>query len=592
MAETNWDVVLTKILGATNIDRNKVTEKSWLTHGGVQYEDGNPAARPDDPNVARFWRYRTAVGSKGGPVITSYRVTRGVANYFFNGAGEDHKTYWTSSWNAIYAWPIVQLDKLTFDAAHGAFLRAEEYLTNTSRLVQELIGEIDTETSGFKGSAAEAFTVVLRNIRVSMDSLAADMKQRGGKTWSALLADNSAAIVQFTEDLRNAAKSYESGRAMPYERPDQIIQAILNDVKAKAAVDADSTAPLTAEWNITVTIEGQPPKTVDINSPAGWATLDTLAKDVWRASLQHHLDSKMPGATTALDTSFNTSTIELTGGLTTLHLDSMDPPETGSGGENGGAGGSGGGGGELDLGGAGGGGGAGAGGLDLGGAGGGGGAGAGGLDLGGPGGSGIGGVGGSGLPDFGSGSGLPDFGDGEGVSPLFPPLGSIPVSPIPGRSGGALLTGGGSGAGYAGSDDDSALLSSLTPTAIDGQDVGMLGGAPAPGSGSGGSIGQLIEMPSAGGVAGSGNGMGGMPFIPPMGGMGGMGQGGQSKERERTTWLAEDEEVWGTDPDCMPAVVGRDDTDTGTVAPRVPTAPYGPTTSRPGTTRTTRRGGG
>ncbi len=53
---------------------------------------------------------------------------------------------------------------------------------------------------------------------------------------------------------------------------------------------------------------------------------------------------------------------------------------------------------------------------------------------------------------------------------------------------------------------------------------------------------------------------GGMPFMPMggggMGGMGGPGAGGD-KERERTTWLVEDEEVWGTDPDLAPSVIGR-----------------------------------
>ena len=39
-----------------------------------------------------------------------------------------------------------------------------------------------------------------------------------------------------------------------------------------------------------------------------------------------------------------------------------------------------------------------------------------------------------------------------------------------------------------------------------------------------------------------------------------MGAGGQQQqqERERTTWLAEDEDVWGTDPTVGPAVIGRD----------------------------------
>jgi hypothetical protein len=48
------------------------------------------------------------------------------------------------------------------------------------------------------------------------------------------------------------------------------------------------------------------------------------------------------------------------------------------------------------------------------------------------------------------------------------------------------------------------------------------------------------------------------PYMPPM--MGGMGQrDGQSKERQRSTWLTEDEEVWGTDPEVSPAVIGRVD---------------------------------
>ena len=38
-----------------------------------------------------------------------------------------------------------------------------------------------------------------------------------------------------------------------------------------------------------------------------------------------------------------------------------------------------------------------------------------------------------------------------------------------------------------------------------------------------------------------------------------MGMGGQQQqERERTTWLSEDEDVWGTEPQVGPAVLGRD----------------------------------
>ncbi|MEU2249194.1 AAWKG family protein [Streptomyces sp. NPDC019224] len=50
----------------------------------------------------------------------------------------------------------------------------------------------------------------------------------------------------------------------------------------------------------------------------------------------------------------------------------------------------------------------------------------------------------------------------------------------------------------------------------------------------------------------------GTPMMPPMGGMGGgAGAGTQSAERERSTWVSEDEETWGTDEGGVSAVIGR-----------------------------------
>ncbi|MEU3599341.1 AAWKG family protein [Streptomyces sp. NPDC006798] len=48
---------------------------------------------------------------------------------------------------------------------------------------------------------------------------------------------------------------------------------------------------------------------------------------------------------------------------------------------------------------------------------------------------------------------------------------------------------------------------------------------------------------------------GGMPYLPPAGGA--AGQPTESGDRERASWLDEDEDVWGTDEGGAPAVLGR-----------------------------------
>ncbi|MFE6745473.1 hypothetical protein ACFVGM_06425 [Kitasatospora purpeofusca] len=48
----------------------------------------------------------------------------------------------------------------------------------------------------------------------------------------------------------------------------------------------------------------------------------------------------------------------------------------------------------------------------------------------------------------------------------------------------------------------------------------------------------------------------GMPMMPPGAGAG-AGAGGNEKDRQRTTWLAEDEEVWGTESGAVEGVIGR-----------------------------------
>jgi hypothetical protein len=82
--------------------------------------------------------------------------------------------------------------------------------------------------------------------------------------------------------------------------------------------------------------------------------------------------------------------------------------------------------------------------------------------------------------------------------------------------------------------------------------------------------------PSADAAAGMG-GMGGMPFCPPMGG--GWGNG-ERKERERQTWLSEDEKVWGTDQVASLGVIGRPEDAEDEMEEEETFLPLGPVRSR------------
>lgn len=107
-----------------------------------------------------------------------------------------------------------------------------------------------------------------------------------------------------------------------------------------------------------------------------------------------------------------------------------------------------------------------------------------------------------------------------------------------------------------GFDPGNGGLGSGPPGGPPGGGIGAPGGAGAAvgpgGFGGGGTVGGGAgNAPGAGG-AGAAAGRGMMPFMP----MGGGGHGGGRQERERSTWLREDEDFWGPDDDVAPPVIG------------------------------------
>ena len=141
--------------------------------------------------------------------------------------------------------------------------------------------------------------------------------------------------------------------------------------------------------------------------------------------------------------------------------------------------------------------------------------------------------------------GLAGLGSTPLISSTATPAGLAQLGGAGGLGAGGL-SGGVGGSGLAGTSGLASGVASGLPASSGRFVPPVAGAAPA----------------AAAGAAGGGTAASGFPMYTPMaggmGGMGGMGAGGQPQDRERTTWLAEDEDVWGTEPDVAPHVLGRD----------------------------------
>ncbi|MEU9021843.1 hypothetical protein [Actinomadura sp. NPDC048394] len=215
---------------------------------------------------------------------------------------------------------------------------------------------------------------------------------------------------------------------------------------------------------------------------------------------------------------------------------------------------------------------------------------------GGPGaGGGYGGGGGGGLPGGGAGGGGGGFGSDPGGLGKYGSGGSGGSSPFaPAANSGPHLPGGGSGSGGFGSDPGGLGGSHGGGGSLGGGGLGSDlssfpgggggGGLPSTGLGGGGGGGFGADPGGLGGGAGAGGGLGGFGATPGglgaaggglgaggaagaagragAGRMGGMPMGhgghgnGKEEERERTTWLSEDDDIWGADDDTAPPVIG------------------------------------
>jgi hypothetical protein len=150
--------------------------------------------------------------------------------------------------------------------------------------------------------------------------------------------------------------------------------------------------------------------------------------------------------------------------------------------------------------------------------------------------------GGPGIPG-GGGPGLPGGSPYDPNSALAGGGGVGGIGSPGGLGSGGLGTGGlGSGGGPGG------LGSGLGPGAGGGAFGAGTAGAGAGGGRAGGSGAGGRAAGAGTGRGGTGTGVAGSPMHG--------GRGGEQEERERSTWLTEDEDVWGGDTDAPPPVIG------------------------------------
>ncbi|MGI5229456.1 hypothetical protein [Actinoallomurus sp. CA-142502] len=154
------------------------------------------------------------------------------------------------------------------------------------------------------------------------------------------------------------------------------------------------------------------------------------------------------------------------------------------------------------------------------------------------------------LPPGVNGGG-PDGSNGFGTSPngVNGPDGGLDIGP--GGFGSDPAKGFGSGGNLFGTNGGAGNPLG-GPGGLDGNGTNGL-------NGTSGLLNNGSGTPGANGTSGTpGDGGGGVPFFPPMmGGGGGGAPGEKPQERERQTWLLEDEEIWGTRVDVRSGAIGR-----------------------------------
>ncbi|MEU5941328.1 hypothetical protein ABZ807_19560 [Micromonospora sp. NPDC047548] len=490
-----WEQILQTVLGSKAIDRTSFADKPWLrlvNMVGRRGQDDDPwnDPNPDNGGDGKFTVYRKASWPDG---RKEFQMLEFSVDFFVkNGDRSPHDIYqqdWVTNFTDSVAGANNVLDESTFYSAANAIDNATTWFRSTTDRLTPWVDNVNTEESGFQGSAAEVFRYQILNLRHQMEMYRRQLTTP--QEWSSQLRLSGDRAASFKPSITNAWNTY-----LTLPTPRDVILSVLQQLETQADQLDKITSfgwykdhkyndnnlahviPADWSWDFNITL-GNNTSVYNLADPSQAAALDFAMRWAWANNVVQYLDRPALDAFTQLNTAYQAaySTMSLPITLQQYPIalndpndpnlpdkdDPNGPPDLDSGGGGGGGGGNE----NIDLGGGGGGGGDGNLNLDGGGGGGGGGnenltfdggGGGGGLPLdggggpgGGPGGNEFtvgGGSGGGGLPLDGGGgpgggnnllgvpgsdggsSGLPDTsGGGSGVpGGVFGPLGA-PGSP-------------------------------------------------------------------------------------------------------------------------------------------------------------------
>ncbi|MEV4346300.1 hypothetical protein AB0J83_17670, partial [Actinoplanes sp. NPDC049596] len=321
------------VLGAQAMDRNAFVGMPWISATNV-YASKKPPTGTPGANRFNFYapilseaEYYPA-GYGGTQIVAPYLVVEGLVNWYDGGTGNsphDHYVaeFLTHTNNALGSGPTGSvLNPASMDTAAEGFYNTWVWLGQAQQRIQQQLSQVDSSGSDFQGSAAQAFSTILKQLRDQLKMLETDIKTN--KDWVQMLHDNAAAARTFWSQVQSAWNNYYLYKP----DPSRIVADALNQIEAQAR-----SSPLRDRQNWPMTLDfGNGARTYNMLDSGVFAQLNTDMQNFWRNEV-NELDQTMTNQVAALMNSFDDTRLN----MTDIRAYNPPPPSSGTGSSAGGS---------------------------------------------------------------------------------------------------------------------------------------------------------------------------------------------------------------------------------------------------------------